>query len=48
MSRDGKFVLIYSIIVAVMTLLYVGYEDLNFLNHAKATPAAMQVEADDE
>ena len=49
MAKDTKLVLLYSIIVAAMTLLYVGYEDFGLLNHAKARPtAAAQVDADDE
>lgn len=45
---DSKWVLVYSIVVAVLTLLYVGYEDLGFMNGAAANPAAAQVDADDE
>jgi hypothetical protein len=48
MSNDGKLVFIYAVIVAAMTLLYVGYEDIGLMNHARATPAAAQVDADDE
>jgi hypothetical protein len=48
MSRDSKLVFIYAVIVAAMTLLYVRYEDIGLINHAKATPAAAQVAADDE
>jgi hypothetical protein len=48
MRTDSKWVLVYSIVVAVLTLLYVGYEDLGFMNHAAANPAAAQVDADDE
>ncbi len=48
MSKDGKLVFIYAVIVTAMTLLYIGYEDIGLMNHAKATPAATQVEADDE
>ena len=48
MRTDSKWVLVYSIVVAVLTLLYVGYEDLGFMNGAAANPAAAQVGADDE
>jgi len=45
---DSKWVLVYSIVVAVLTLLYVGYEDLGFMNGAAANTAAAQADADDE
>jgi cell division protein FtsL len=48
MTRDAKLVLVYAIIVAAMTTAYATYQDLGLVNHAKATPAAAQVEADDE
>jgi hypothetical protein len=48
MRTDSKWVVVYSIVVAVLTLLYVGYEDLGFMNGAAANPAAAQVDADDE
>jgi hypothetical protein len=48
MSKDGKLVLIYALIVAAMTLLYVTYEDIGLMNHARATPAAAQVDGDDD
>jgi hypothetical protein len=48
MRTDSKWVLVYSIVVAVLTLLYVGYEDLGFMNGAAANPATAQVDADDE
>ncbi len=47
MSKDAKLVLIYSIVVAAITLAYVSYEDIGLLGHAKATPAA-QSDADDD
>jgi len=37
MSNDGKLVFIYAVIVAAMTLLYVGYEDIGLMNHARAS-----------
>jgi hypothetical protein len=48
MRTESKLVLFYTIVVAVLTLLYVEYEDLGFLKHATANPATAQVEADDE
>ena len=45
---DSKWVLVYSIVVAVLTLLYVGYEDLGFMNGVAANTAAAQADADDE
>lgn len=46
MSKDGKLVVIYALIVAAMTLFYVTSEDIGLTNHAKATPAAAQVDSD--
>lgn len=48
MSKDGKLVVIYALIVAAITLLYVTYEDIGLMNRAKATPAAAQVDSDDD
>jgi len=48
MSKDGKLVVIYAVIIAAVTLLYVTYEDIGLMNHAKATPAVAQVDSDDD
>ena len=48
MRTESRLVLFYAIVVAVLTLLYVGYEDLGIMKHATANPAAAQVEGDDE
>ena len=48
MTRDGKFVLLYAIVVVLVTLLYVTYEDLGMLGHARATPTAEQSDTDDD
>jgi hypothetical protein len=45
-KMDGKWALIYSIIVVGIMLLYAGSEGLSLTNHAGA--AAAQVEANDE
>jgi len=48
MRKDSKLALTYAVVVAIMTLLYVGYENLGLTNHAGANAAGTQVEADDE
>jgi hypothetical protein len=48
MRRDSKLAVTYAVVVAIMTLLYVGYENLGFTNHAAANAAGAQVDADDE
>ncbi len=44
---DGKLALIYSIIVAVFTLLYIDHEGFVFAKHGAEAPAEAQVEADE-
>jgi hypothetical protein len=48
MRKDSKLALTYAVVVAVITLLYVGYENLGITNHAAANATGAQVEADDE
>jgi hypothetical protein len=45
---DGKLALVYSIIVAVITLLYIDHEGFVFAKHGTDSPAEAQVEAVDE